>query len=87
MPTDEQIRLQNEEVRHRLPLSSPLYNLHLMGDRHFSPRGAEFWGKLVAARLLLVWDSLVLNGQPAPEAIVRHAWKGKCPPDQPESRQ
>ena len=85
--TDEQIRLQNEEVRHRLPLSSPLYNLHLMGDRHFSPRGADFWGKLVAARLLLVWDSLVLDGQPAPEAIVRHAWKGKRPPDQPESRQ
>jgi len=85
--TDEQIRLQNEEVRHRLPLSSPLYNLHLMGDRHFSPRGADFWGKLVAARLLLVWDSLVLDGQPAPEAIVRHAWKGKRPPAQPESRQ
>ena len=55
---DEQIRLQNEEVHQRLPLSSPLYNLHLMGDRHFSPPRCRLLGE--ARRL----SALARLGQP-----------------------
>jgi hypothetical protein len=72
-----------EEVRQRLPLTSLLDNLHLMGDRHFSSRGAEFWARFVGSRLLLAWDSLGLDGDGAMEPIVPHAWKGKHPADRP----
>jgi len=50
-----------------------LYNLHPLGDRHFSPLGSDLWARVVARRLLLVWDKLVLGGLRAPDPVLRHA--------------
>jgi hypothetical protein len=71
--TEAQIRLRNEQNRKRVALSSPLYNGHLMGDRHFSPLGSDLWARVVARRLLQSWDNLVLTGRPGPDPVVRHA--------------
>jgi hypothetical protein len=71
--TDALLRLKNDGVRNKIPTVDPLYNLHLMGDQHFSPLGTDLWARVVARRLLLVWDKLVLNGMPGPEPVVRHA--------------
>jgi hypothetical protein len=71
--TDALLRLKNDQSRRGAPASDPLYNLHLMGDRHFSPLGADLWARVVARRLLLVWDRQVLGGIPGPEPVVRHA--------------
>jgi hypothetical protein len=71
--TDRFIRLRNEQMRLGSPLSEPLYNLHLLGDRHFSPFGSDLWGRVVARRLLLAWDNRVLNGLACPEPVARHA--------------
>lgn len=55
---DEFIRLRGEAQRSGRTLSSnPLYNLHL-DDHHFSPRGAEVWGRALGRRvggLLELW--------------------------------
>jgi hypothetical protein len=66
-------RLKNDAVRRGAPISDPLSNLHLLGDRHFSPLGSDVWARAVARRLLLVWDRQVLDGLPSPEPVVRHA--------------
>jgi hypothetical protein len=52
---DEDLRLRLELRRQGKPdAPSPLYNLRLMGDTHFSPLGCAFWGKVVADRLYLI---------------------------------
>jgi hypothetical protein len=71
--TDALLRLKNDRLRRGEPTFDPLYNLHLMGDRHFSPLGSDLWARVVARRLLLVWDDHVLSGRRGPEAVVRHA--------------
>jgi hypothetical protein len=71
--TDALLRLQNAEIRRGMPSTDPLYNLHLFDDRHFSPRGADLWARVVARRLLLAWDRQILAGEPAPEPMMRHA--------------
>ena len=71
--TDVLLRFKNEAARRGEPVRDPLYNLHLMGDRHYSPLGADLWARVVARRLLLTWDGLALSGMPCPEAVVRHA--------------
>jgi len=71
--TDALLRLKNDGVRRRTPTHDPLYNLHLLGDHHFSPLGSDLWARVVARRLLLVWDNLVLGGARAPEPVLRHA--------------
>ncbi len=72
--TDERLRLDNDDLRHGSHgPRDPLYNLHLMGDRHFSPLGADVWARVVARRLLLAWDRKILKGLSGPEPIVRHA--------------
>ena len=48
---DEFVRLRVEARRSGRTLSSnPLYNLHL-DDHHFSPRGAEVWGRALGRRV------------------------------------
>jgi lysophospholipase L1-like esterase len=52
--TDEDMRLREELRRNGRPVNlSPLYNRHLLDDRHFSPQGCALWGRLVAERLCL----------------------------------
>jgi GDSL-like Lipase/Acylhydrolase family len=71
--TDALLRMSNEQTRTKSPQANPLFNLHLMGDRHFSPAGADLWARIVARRMLLSWDRAALSGQSCPEAVVRHA--------------
>ncbi len=71
--TDALLHLKNDQSRRGAPASQPLYNLHLLGDRHFSPLGSDLWARVVARRLLLVWDRQVLGGIAGPEPVVRHA--------------
>ena len=68
--TDALLRLKNDGTRQKIPTVDPLYNLHLMGDQHFSPLGTDLWARVLARRLLLVWDRQVLNGMPGPEPMV-----------------
>jgi hypothetical protein len=70
---DELLRARNDQMRRGIHSENPLFNLHLLGDRHFSPLGADIWARVVARRLLLVWDAKALNEMPAPEPVVRHA--------------
>jgi hypothetical protein len=67
------IRARNDELRRDTGSENPLFNFHLLGDRHFSPLGSDLWARVVARRLLLVWDGQVLNRMPAPEPVIRHA--------------
>ncbi len=71
--TDEVLHLKNEGIRRGVPTVNPLFNVHLMGDRHYSPLGSDLSARIVAHRLLLAWDGQVLNGRPAPEPVERHA--------------
>ncbi len=71
--TDALLRLKNQDARHGEPTYDPLFNLHLMGDRHYSPLGADVWARVVCRRLLLVWDGLALAGVHSPEPVVTHA--------------
>jgi hypothetical protein len=71
--TDRFIRLRNEQMRLGQPLTEPLYNLHLLGDRHFSALGSELWAKVVARRVLLAWGNRALTGMACPEPVARHA--------------
>jgi hypothetical protein len=70
---DTLLRRRNDELRRGTHSDNPLFNMHLMGDRHFSPLGSDVWARVVARRILLVWDGQVLNDMPAPEPVVRHA--------------
>ncbi|QEH36678.1 hypothetical protein OJF2_52630 [Aquisphaera giovannonii] len=56
----EKIRLRVEQLRAGTCCTSTLYNLHLQGDRHFSPAGADLWAREVAKRLQLdlAWREL-----------------------------
>jgi hypothetical protein len=82
--TDAFLRALNEQTRSRSQQPNPLFNLHLMGDRHFSPLGADLWARVVARRMLLGWDRTSLSGQSCPEPVVRHAKsaKPKIPSDE-----
>ena len=71
--TDVLLRLKNDAARARQPVQNPLYNLHLMGDGHYSPLGADLWARVVARRLLLLWDQLALSGMTTPEPVMIHA--------------
>ncbi len=71
--TDTLLRLQNEAERKREPMRDPLFNLHLMGDRHFSPLGSDLSARIVARRLLINWDRAALMGFKSPEPVLRHA--------------
>ena len=70
---DALLRLQNGAARKDESLRDPLFNLHLMGDRHFSPLGSDLWARVVARRLLINWDRISLMGMKSPEPVVRHA--------------
>jgi hypothetical protein len=52
---DELLRLRAAEAAagRRMISPNPLYNLHL-GDHHFTPRGAEVWGRAVGRRVALL---------------------------------
>lgn len=71
--TDALLRRKVARARRGTPGPDPLYNLHLLGDQHFSPIGSDLWARVVARRLLLVWDQEVNNGLPGPEPVLRHA--------------
>jgi hypothetical protein len=71
--TDVLLRLRNDAARAREPVRNPLFNLHLMGDGHYSPLGADLWARVVARRVLLLWDQLALSGMPSPEPVKIHA--------------
>lgn len=62
---DEHLRLTNDGQRRGGPTStSPLYNVQL-GDLHFSPKGAEVWGRALGRRLtLLIERAQILANQP-----------------------
>jgi lysophospholipase L1-like esterase len=77
--TEAQIRLRNTANRQGAAVLSPLYNGHLMGDRHFSPLGADLWARVVARHLLVNWDRNILNGSPGPEPAIAHAHKDHPP--------
>ena len=70
---DALLRLQNEAERKDGAMGDPLFNLHLMGDRHFSPQGSDLWARVVARRLLIMWDRLALMGIKSPEPVLHHA--------------
>jgi hypothetical protein len=70
---DELLLVRNDQKRTGTASLNPLFNFHLMEDRHFSPLGSDIWARVVARRLLLVWDGQALNGLPVPEPVVRHA--------------
>jgi hypothetical protein len=76
---DGLLRARNDGFHKGTRSDNPLFNLHLLGDRHFSPLGADIWARVVARRLLLVWDGLALNDVPAPEPVVRHAHSAHPP--------
>ncbi len=76
--TDALLRLKNDAERGGSSVRDPLYNLHLLGDRHYSPLGSDLWARIVARRMLLTWDRLVLLGIPCPEAVVLHARSTKA---------
>jgi hypothetical protein len=71
--TDMHLRARNDGLRRGTTTADPLFNVHLLGDRHFSPLGSDVWARVVARRILLVWDGQVLNDLPAPEPVTRHA--------------
>ncbi len=71
--TDALIRVKNEGVRTGVPNADPFYNSRFMGDQHYSALGSDLWARVVARRLLLAWDSQVLNGYSGPEPVLRHA--------------
>jgi GDSL-like Lipase/Acylhydrolase family len=73
--SDVLLRLQNDAARHGKAMLDPLFNLHLMGDRHFSPVGSDLWARVVTRRVLINWDRLVLMGLDCPEPVSRHARK------------
>ncbi len=77
--TEALLRLRIQQARRGDALWDPLFNLHLLGDRHFSSLGADLWARVVARRLLLVWDGLALIGRPSPEPVVRHARRDHPP--------
>jgi lysophospholipase L1-like esterase len=53
---DEFMRLRVEAQRSGRTLSAnPLFNLHL-GDHHFSPRGAEVWGRALGRRIAVLLE-------------------------------
>jgi lysophospholipase L1-like esterase len=65
---DEHLRLVNAGLRRgRVERSQPLYNAHL-DDGHFSPEGAEVWGRAVGRRLLLVLERQRAQLAPLPIA-------------------
>jgi hypothetical protein len=84
--TDALLTLRVENHRRGVHVIDPLYNLHLMGDQHFSPSGSDLWARVVGRRLLLVWEERILLGEPGPEPVKRHAlsgrpaWPGDCEP-------
>jgi hypothetical protein len=84
--TDRFMRMRIDEMRQGRTLSEPLYNVHLLGDRHFTAAGSDLWARVVARRLLLAWDTRSLNGLSCPEPVARHArsprpsFPGDAPP-------
>ena len=82
--TDALLALKNDGNRRGSSSEDPLYNLHLQGDRHFSRLGSELWARVVARRLLLVWDSQALNDQAVPAPLLRHARSAR--PKIPDAR-
>ena len=71
--SDALLRIKNDAARANVTVGNPLYNLHLRGDGHYSPLGADLWARAVARRLLLLWDSLALSGMTSPEPVMLHA--------------
>jgi lysophospholipase L1-like esterase len=71
--TDALLRVKNDAFRKGVPDPDPFYNTRFLGDQHHSARGSDLWARVVARRLLLVWDGHVLNGFPGPEPVLRHA--------------
>ena len=71
--TDAMLGLLNDGVRNGSPNMDPLYNTHLMGDRHFSALGCDVWARYVSRRMLLAWDHHALSGRRCPEPVLRHA--------------
>ena len=76
--TDTLLRLKNDAERGGTSVRDPLFNLHLLGDRHYSPLGSDLWARVVARRMLLAWDRLALMGIPCPEPVVVHARSPKA---------
>ncbi len=64
---DELLRLRAAETAQgrRMISPNPLYNLHL-GDHHFTPRGAEVWGRAVGRRVALLLGLARSRGSSSP---------------------
>jgi hypothetical protein len=71
--SDSLLRLKNDAERNGESVRDPLFNLHLLGDRHYSPLGADLWARVVARRMLLAWDRLALLGVRCPQPVMLHA--------------
>ena len=71
--SDSLLLLKNDAERDGKAVYDPLYNLHLGGDRHYSPLGSDLWARVVARRMLLAWDRLALLGRRCPEPVTLHA--------------
>jgi hypothetical protein len=60
--TNEDLRLRLEAQRAgRTTRNSVLFNRHLLGDNHYSPKGGEFWAEVVLRRLNLVREYELLR--------------------------
>jgi lysophospholipase L1-like esterase len=85
--TDALLAIKNDAARQgTATTSNPLYNVHLLNDRHFSPRGCDVWANVVARRLLLVWDSVALAGNSIPAPVAQHAKREQDQSDLPRDR-
>ena len=84
--TDALLRVKNDGIRTGNVNPDPFYNTRFLGDQHYSALGSDLWARVVARRLLLAWDSQVLNGLPAPEPVLRHARSAHppIPDDEPQ---
>ena len=71
--TDALFRVKNDGKRTGVTDPDPFYNTRFLGDQHYSAQGSDLWARVVARRLLLVWDNLALNGNSTPEPVLRHA--------------
>jgi len=73
---DEHLKLVRYVTEHNLPRDQSLLYNRPIHDDHFSPRGAELWGRIVGRRLIRIFDV-------APRESTRKAGTNEAPLNAP----